>query len=406
LRPKTKAIRALTGYQLLNDTHTAWIEHCWENTNTSMVFPFLAARGSYKTSSIIIAGIFWKLIHDPDTEIILFRKTFDMAASVNKALVQLFETHRVPLAEATTHRLKLQEKTAASPMANVNAFGMGDSTTGTHADIIIADDIITLRDKVSEAERRRTIEFVNEFFRLRKTPQSRIIITGTRWHKQDAWHRIEQFAPPELWPIDRCPWLDAAALQTENSAQDWALNYLLEYPPDADSVFRDPQYEIFPPDAWRHKQVIMHIDAAYGGADTTACTITDGAHVLGRLWQGAYHNRLGEIADLYEQYHCRAAWCEDNDKGFLAADLRASRLSVNTYHETRHKEQKISATLKPSTWARLRFDPATDDEYLAQILDWTYNTKRHDDAPDSLACAIGICENHAAVNLVKREATI
>jgi hypothetical protein len=358
-----------------------------------MVFPFLAARGSYKTTAIILAAAFMELLKNPNLEIVLFRKTFDMASSVLRAIAKLFERAGVPLAESTSHRLKLADNDSISPMANISAFGMGDSVTGVHADIIIADDIITVRDKVSEAERRSTLEFVNEFFRLRKTPKSRIIITGTRWHKEDAWRRIEQFAPPVLYPADKCPWLDAGALQKENSPQDWALNYLLEYPQDSDSVFKQAQYADFPLDAWKHERVIMHIDAAYTlreGSDTTALTILSGNHVLGRLWKGAYFNHTGEFADLFQKYHCCAVYCEDNDRGLLARDLEAAGLSVKTYHESRNKANKISSILKPSVWEALRFAPETDDGYLAQILDWTYNSGGHDDAPDSLACAVFI----------------
>jgi hypothetical protein len=278
-------------------------------------------------------------------------------------------------------------------MANISAFGMGDSVTGVHADIIIADDIITLLDKTSEAERRRTLDFVNEFFRLRKTPKSRIIITGTRWHKQDAWRRIEQFAPPVLYPADKCPWLDSETLQKENSPQDWVLNYLLEYPQDSESVFNNIQYEGFPLDSWKKEKVIMHIDAAYSlheGGDSTALTILGGNHVLGKLWQGAYFNHIGEFADLFHKYHCCKVYCEDNDRGIAARDLTAAGLPCETYHESRNKANKISSMLKPSVWEALRFSPETDEAYLSQVLDWAYNTKGHDDAPDSLACAVGI----------------
>jgi len=313
-----------------------------------------------------------------------------MASNVLKAIRTLFDHCGIPLSESTTHRLKLADKKSVSPMANINAYGMGDSVTGAHADIIIADDIITIKDKISAAERTHTLDFTNEFFRLRKTPNSRIIITGTLWHRQDAWSRIAEFAPIKKYTVHECNWLDATTLEKENSTQDWMLNYLLEYPPDSDSVFNNITYGEFPLDTWKHTKVIMHIDAAYGGADTTAVTIMSSTHVLGKLYTGSYHNHLGKIIDLFTEYHCREIWCEDNDKGLLANDLKTFRVPVHTYHESRNKANKIISILKPSVFNALLFDSKTDDQYLDQIINWSYNTKDHDDAPDSLACCFDI----------------
>lgn len=60
--------------------------------------------------------------------------------------------------------------------------GIGGSLTGKHADIVITDDIVNLRDRMSAAERERTIAVYRELQNI-KNRGGRIINTGTPWHK-------------------------------------------------------------------------------------------------------------------------------------------------------------------------------------------------------------------------------
>lgn len=70
--------------------------------------------------------------------------------------------------------------------------------------------------------------------------------------------------------------------------------------------------------------------------------------------------------------------------------LRDRGLIVNEYDENLKKQHKI-ATYVFEQWPKLLWAPETDDEYLSQIVDWTAESKNHDDAPDSLASLCRQC---------------
>ncbi|MDR2551918.1 MAG: hypothetical protein LBD31_01960 [Treponema sp.] len=86
-------------------------------------------------------------------------------------------------------------------MNRLLAFGIRDAITGTHADVIIADDIIGLQDRVSRAEREKVKENIRELAANIIDPGALTIWLGTKWAAGDGWDVIGEFTHVEKYPV-------------------------------------------------------------------------------------------------------------------------------------------------------------------------------------------------------------
>jgi hypothetical protein len=149
---------------------------------------------------------------------------------------------------------------------------------------------------------------------------------------------------------------------------------------------------------------IMHIDAAYGGEDTTAITVGDKCNNrYGKVFFDHVDNHIGEIKSIFDRYKCRKCYCEANgDKGYLAKSLRVAHIPTEVYYEKENKVIKIASILYP-VWKNLHWVKETDNNYMNQILDWCETTRApdKDDAPDSAASLQRIINAGEKVKMTK-----
>lgn len=134
---------------------------------------------------------------------------------------------------------------------------------------------------------------------------------------------------------------------------------------------------------------IAHIDAAYGGADSTAFTCGkrqgDTLYLYGRLWHAHVDTVLDAILRDAKRLLCAPILMETNaDKGFLAKEIQRRGFSASKYDEHDNKYTKIATYLR-KWWKNVVFLDGTDKAYISQILSYTEKAD-HDDAPDSAAC--------------------
>jgi hypothetical protein len=400
IRDEPRLLGRLLGYTKLLPLHDQWIRDCWDEKKLSCI---MAYRGSYKTTSVIICGIIRYLLFFPETRIILIRKTFTDAAKVTGAVSGCFDKPELQALFHKIHgitprktidgggRLEFNFKSAKTPEANVNAYGIGASITGAHADVIIADDIVTDKDRISRAEREKTKEYIYEVLTNIADTQSVKIICGTPWHRDDAFSEIAEMCEIKKYPIEKfnmlSPEEEAEKRKTTNPFL-WACNYSLEFISDETQIFRDPVYGPFDLELWRSGPVAAHIDAAYGGQDTCALTVMSGCHAVGWLFDGNITDWYSFIEDKYKLYRCSKILTETNaDRGFLARELRSRGLRAETYTESMNKDFKISSYLY-KYWKDLIWDNSTDTDYMLQIIDWRPHGTGHDDAPDSASCLL------------------
>lgn len=272
----------------------------------------------------------------------------------------------------------------------VGLLGMGTkgSLTGKHADIVITDDIINIRDRLSRAERDFTKQIVWELQNI-KNRGGRMINCGTPWHIDDAFSLMRNIVDYDCYSTGLIEKGELSQIRQSMPPSLFAANYELKHIASEDALFgASPEFfsgedKLF--------QGFSHIDAAYGGADFCALTIgkRHGAEIfmLGKLRSGHIENHLSEFIELCKKYRTSPIMCEKNaDKGYLAKEIISGGYRAFSYAETSNKYMKIATHLKGS-FDKIRFSYETDNEYLRQILDYTEDAE-HDDAPDSAACVV------------------
>lgn len=386
------AFAHLLGYNLLEGIHNEWIKTLlWKDED----YTLQAHRDSYKTTCLIVA-VTMAMILRTDLTILLLRKesgstvefvravkknlqsdvgqAFSMA--VNKKPIQLLKDTQT---EIHTNLFTDQGSKESQLVADgVRSFAI----TGKHFKRIYTDDIVTLKDRISNAERIQTDNIYQELQNIR-TKGGVILNTGTPWHKQDTFRLMP---PPERYTIYDTGLFDEEGILKKKQSMTASLfsaNYELKHIADSESMFRSPKYAPFP-----DRDSFAHIDCAYGGGDTialTAVVIVDGnIHATGKVFTGHVQDYYEQIRAFLMKHKAGTLYNETNsDKGYFAKEFRRYWPAIKTYHENMNKHLKISTYLKRD-WEDIYFDNDTDNEYINQIVDYQEGGEP-DDAPDSLA---------------------
>lgn len=398
-----------TGFRDLTELHNEWLRDFLFRKDDQTK---LAHRGSYKTTDLSLFLAIHAMIA-PNETVLFFRKT---DADVTEVITQtrkimqseaLREMSRViygepmELLRINSGEIQTNLTTSLKGSAQITGLGIGTSITGKHADIVVTDDIVNVKDRVSKAERDRTKLAYMELQNI-KNRGGRFINTGTPWHKDDAisalMPNVERF---DCYHTGLISQEEMKELQASMSPSLFAANYELRHIADDDALFRDVAYGGTEADLYGGRS---HIDAAYGGDDWTAYTVmkerTDGKiDAFGKVWHKHVDDVIDEIEGLQEMYRVGSISCETNgDKGYLAKELRKRGLIVDSYAEKMNKHLKIATYLRRA-WPRIEWIDTTDPEYMAQILDYTEDAE-HDDAPDSAACLVRKLEKRLTLNTI------
>lgn len=149
------------------------------------------------------------------------------------------------------------------------------------------------------------------------------------------------------------------------------------------------------------KNGTAHIDAGYGGPDTTGLTLfkkqkNGRITMLCKIYTDSVVSHIKGVKALCDEHNIRVIWCETNaDKGFLGKEFLREGLAARTYAESQNKFYKISTFLK-KYWDDIDFCPESDPKAIQQILEFT-ETCEHDDCADSAATACRILEKYSVV---------
>ena len=408
LKKKPYAFGIESGFSDLTDIHNEWIKSFLFSKEDMTL---QASRGTYKTTCLSIAMALMVVIY-PKYNIIFLRKADD---DVKEIIVQtakllqsdiyqdltrdLYDT-TLELTKESAFEIDTNLKATSRGTAQLIGIGSGGSLTGKHGDIIITDDIININDRVSKAARERT-KYIYQELQNVKNRGGRFINTGTPWHKNDAFTLMPNIQKWDCYDVGMFTDSTIQKLRESMSPSLFAANYELKHIADADSMFTSP---VIDDGANTHKifNGTAHIDAAYGGGDSSAFTIinrhNDGnIYVYGDLRAKHIDDVLHVFEAKREQYQAGTLFNETNaDKGYLNKKIKRP---TKTYHEKMNKYIKISTYLREN-WSKIIFVKDTSKEYINQILDYTENAE-HDDAPDSLASLIRETEKKPSVKLFK-----
>ena len=397
------------GFKDLTTLHNEWLRSFLyaEDDRT-----LLAHRGSYKTTDLSLFLAIHTVIK-PNENVMFFRKTDDDVTEVltqsqkilksgafQKIVFDLYDTD-LQLLKENNSEIHTNLCTSTKGISQVVGLGIGTSITGKHADIVVTDDIVNLKDRISKAERERTKIQYMELQNIRNRG-GRFINTGTPWHKEDAISIMPNVRRYDCYSTGLITRDKLEELRQSMSDSLFAANYELKHIADKDAMFKEPK---FTKDNELIYDGMAHIDAAYDGEDGTAYTIfhklSDGRIIgFGKRWDKHVDDCLGEIGVYHKMLRAGSISCETNaDKGYLAKELRGLKYSVNTYDESMNKFVKISTYLR-SNWKNIIWLEDTDPEYINEILDYSENAE-HDDSPDSAASLLRKMENRASYNPVR-----
>lgn len=384
----------MVGFKELTELHNEWLKMFLFGEKDQTL---LAHRGSYKTTCI---SLFFAIhiIIKPKENILFFRKTDDDVAEVihttsnilssgafKRIVSILYDGVELILLKDTASQVHTNLCTSIKGSAQLLGLGVGTSVTGKHAEIVVTDDIVNKKDRVSAPERTRTNLLYQELQNI-KNRGGRIINTGTPWHKEDTITTLmPNITKYDCYSTGLIEKEKLQELRRSMSPSLFAANYELKHIADENALFSEPQ---FIEDETAIYDGVAHIDAAYGGEDYTAYTVIrklgERYIAFGKLFDKHVDDCIAEISRLHEKYRAGSIMCELNaDKGYLAKELKNNGFEVKTYHEHMNKYIKISTHLR-SAWDKIYWLDDTDPEYLSQILDYTENAA-HDDAPDSAA---------------------
>lgn len=395
LRNEPYKIGHIVGFKDLTELHNKWLINWLYGTKDTTT---QAHRGSYKTTDLALFLALNVIVH-PTENTIFLRKTDGDVAEVIRMVVKilrsgavvdiaktLYGTNLIILKDTLTE-IETNLHQGTSGASQILGIGLGGSLTGKHADIVVTDDIVNIKDRVSRAERERTKLMYQELQNI-KNRGGRIINTGTVWHKEDAFSLMPNIEKYTCYDTGLMTKEEIKHLRESMTPSLFSANYELKHIADENALFTDAK---FTADTQSIYDGICHIDAGYGGEDSTAFTVIadkgDRLIVFGRKYQKHAEECLDDILRLKAKYRAGTTWTERNaDKGYLDKSLKARGDISNTYHEKMNKHIKISTYLKEN-WGKVYFLDETDPEYIAEILDYTEHAQ-HDDCPDSLASAI------------------
>ena len=382
----------IAGRDKLTPLHSEWIKYIWTG---GLRQSLMAHRGSFKSTAIGVIGSVWHLLFHPEDRIFIVRKTYQDACDTVSTIAKVMDQPEIRELFLFAHgtypdfdmrregKISFTFKKSKTPEPSVMAFGLSSPFTGRHCDFLLCDDISTLKDRLSKAEREFTKQM---WFELSTNIIDRgkpCCYIGTPWHPDG----VESLIPkPKMYSVYDCGLIspmELAEIKAGTTPALFAANYELKFVAADDALFKDPQIG-----KWRAEGASMiraHVDAAYGMSDL--CALTIGSYIDGKNIQyvgfaAKVHIKdwIPFIASMMGKYKAKKIYVEkQSDRGMTASLLRNAGLSVVEYDENLNKQHKIAAYLY-EIWPRLTFSDDTDDAYLQQITDWTPESKEHDDA--------------------------
>lgn len=426
----------MLGYDKLTPLHDEWIFIFIKYRKFDLL---QAHRGSYKTTCGIVAMILLFLCF-PDMRLLIVRKTGDLASDVLKTITRHFETNDIlklymysrwnnPNAKtkvwSSEHAIFSFKKTI-TPQPSISAAGVGASITGAHFDYIWPDDIVTIDDRYSNAERKWTIAYFQELDNL-IDPLGQMRLSGTPWHEGDVFSTLksELFANRQF-PIGSVPLPPDELIEIWTRKErlpyaEWCCNYELRHVMDNDTI---GAFEVV--ENWDCQYCVAFIDPSFSDktdTDQTAVSIV-GVNIKGDiLFTGmstqksiSDFNTRREILDFLQKFTPVETVLESQLSDTSIFFIDAFRADESIYpvknywtikRQTRNKHERIAATVianKP----KMKILNGTQQLYSINVSRY-YKGIEHDDAPDSLAGAIEalatsdiVAEYAKAVEIMRR----
>lgn len=393
----------LCGYTELTELHSDWIKYVFDtNDHTTL----LAHRGSMKTSAMEI-GCIRRLLTNPNDRIMYMRRSFTEAADIVQnigkmmELPEIRELFRFAHGESWKYVKNRQDgiefsfKKKPSKEPSIFPKGCEGGVTGTHCSKAIMDDIVALKSRTSEAERKHIEIVARDVYSSVIDPNHHVSLIGTRYHRDDYFSIAPKGPKFNCYDTGLLSEVQIAEKRGTESPIGFAAQYLLEIVTPEGAVFADVKEGKWV-NAGVHR-TRAHLDTAFGGGDYCALTIASELgsgtiQLIGFAYKGSINDWIPTVVNTLRKYKCRTIYVETNsDKGWSASILKKYDMNVKPYIESTNKVNKISTYLG-ECWSRIYVDTeVSDDVYVDMIATWEPDNKGYDDAPDSAASLCREC---------------
>ena len=394
------------GYEKLIPMHGEWIKRAY----TDKTFKAMQAhRGSYKTTAVIIVGsLWWLLFNNRNSTIGTFRKSDTEAKKICKTIREhceskelryiskfLYHIDNLKTDNWSNASITLSIKKKKTPEGSFEARGKSSSIVGSHYDIVLPDDIITLKDRISRAERESTYQIIQELYKNIVNPDGFVFFSGTPWHKNDGWDMIEKMGIDiHRYPIGsiNLPHITPEYMHNLKKGTQlslYAANYELKHIADEGRMFGEPTFGKWPEKA---KKITAWLDPAYSGDNNTALVIyahgVDNKHYLtGYSWRDHVSGKYSEIVRILTEMNVGSLYVDSTaDKGYSSRDLANMRPLVIPKTEKENKHIKIDHNLKKN-FDNIIFDEDCQEQFLENLIEYQEGQEPDDEA-DAAACIL------------------
>lgn len=388
----------ILGYKKLKQIHEDWIKWSWLTPGDTYL---QAHRDSYKTTSVIVVGTIWRLLFNPNLTIALIRKSEKGASATLGEITKQYESEalqyvyseyfdcKFKLKDYNKQQLNLPTREMISKENNIEVFGKGGNITGFHYDLLLIDDIITMKDRYSKAERESTKEYLYEMKNIKKAT-GKIIYTNTPWHVDDA---SVCMPTPKKYPLGS---IDIPEMNTPEKLKElqslpadlYGCNYLLRNDIAKEgALIPDMKFKNFIPGV----NCYGYLDPGYGGDCTTGLTLIQEVGkdliVKGFAWKEHVLDLKSKINIACKNNNCIMLFIERtgvNDRVWREIrEIYNLNLGVD---EKENKHFKITYYIK-NRRDNLYFDDECQSTYLEQIRLYEEGQVPNE-GPDTLAALI------------------
>jgi len=196
---------------------TPWHVRSWwrDASDDEKYVLIMAARRHFKSRSFSVVYPIYRLLQDPNTQILLVGETHDAVTKWVREIIQHIEhpngllsflKPESPIRWGTNEFIVA--RSSMSGEASVRAVGVGGTMLGSGADLIIGDDLIS-RDNSATMDKRIKIMdwFANVLGPILEDQGGVMRVIGTPWYEDDLYAHL---VASEIWKVIKYPAISEA----------------------------------------------------------------------------------------------------------------------------------------------------------------------------------------------------
>lgn len=164
---------------------------------------FLAFRGARKTAYLTIARAIMEILCDGNVRILFASDAADQAKTFLRGVKSHFERNeelRAVFGDYVTGAEKwadgeiiVNRRTAVGMKeGTITCVGQETALLGRHFDVIIADDLVTDENSITEGQREKVKNYYYKTLLPALEPRGKMWVIGTRWHEEDLYGWLEK----------------------------------------------------------------------------------------------------------------------------------------------------------------------------------------------------------------------